>query len=171
MARLVVLSEGYTGRTYDLNIERTTVGRVDDNAVCIPDPSVSSHHAEIVMQGEGVVVRDLGSTNGSFVDGNPIEEANVAPGQIIRFGDIEIRLESGEEVEKAGKMDQTKILPKRRQGVNIESLERGPKVSGQTTEFFKPKKGAGTKVFIGVIALLALAVVGLIVVALIKMGG
>ncbi len=170
MARLVVLSEGYTGRTFDLNLERTTVGRVDDNAICIPDPSVSSHHAEIILQGDTILVRDLGSTNGSFVDGDPIEEANVSVGQIVRFGDIEIRLESGEEVAAANNMDQTKILPKRRQGVNIDTLERGPKTSGQTTQFFKPKGSKGTKVFIGVAAVGALVVIGVLVVALLKMG-
>src|SRR5574339_553231 len=60
MARLVLLSEGYTGRTYELKGEKTTVGRVSDNAFEIPESSVSSHHAEIILQGNDVLVRDLG---------------------------------------------------------------------------------------------------------------
>jgi pSer/pThr/pTyr-binding forkhead associated (FHA) protein len=51
MPKLVVLSEGFTGRTYELKTERTTVGRLDDNAFCVPEPSVSSHHCEILLKG------------------------------------------------------------------------------------------------------------------------
>ena len=47
MPRLVLLSEGYTGRSYELKAETTTVGRVSDNAFEIPEASVSSHHAEL----------------------------------------------------------------------------------------------------------------------------
>ena len=46
-----MLSEGYTGRTYELKAETTTVGRVSDNAFEIPEASVSSHHAELVLRG------------------------------------------------------------------------------------------------------------------------
>ena len=56
-----------TGRTFDLTIDRTSVGRVDDNAFTIPEPSVWSHHCEIPLRGSDVVVKDLNSTNGSFI--------------------------------------------------------------------------------------------------------
>ena len=49
MARLVLLSEGLTGRSFELKVEKTTVGRVDDNTFQIPETSVSSHHAEILL--------------------------------------------------------------------------------------------------------------------------
>ena len=75
MARLVLLSEGLTGRTYDLKVEKTTVGRVADNTFEIPETSVSSHHAEILLRGNEVVVRDLDSTNGTYINGEKITEA------------------------------------------------------------------------------------------------
>src|SRR5258705_1379950 len=96
MPRLVLLSEGLTGRTYELKSEKTTVGRVSDNAFEIPEASVSSHHCEILLRGNEVVVKDLGSTNGTFINGEKIEEAVVKPGQILRVGMIEMRLESGD---------------------------------------------------------------------------
>src|SRR5436190_6720996 len=95
MAKLVLLSEGFTGRSYELKTERTTVGRLDDNAFQIPEASVSSHHAEIVLRGNDVVIRDLNSTNGTFINGEKITEAVLKPGQILRLGQIEMRLESG----------------------------------------------------------------------------
>src|ERR1043165_6317192 len=96
MARLVLLSEGFAGRTYELKVDKTTVGRVSDNAFEIPEASVSSHHAEILLRGNDVVVKDLGSTNGTFINGEKMEEAPLKPGQILRFGMIEMRLETGQ---------------------------------------------------------------------------
>ena len=57
MAKLVLLSEGFTGRSYDLKAEKTTVGRVEDNAFQIPEQSVSSHHCEVLLRGSDVVVQ------------------------------------------------------------------------------------------------------------------
>ena len=67
MAKLVILNQGMTGRIFDLNVERTTVGRVEDNTFQIADGSVSSHHAEILLQGSDIIVKDLNSTNGTFI--------------------------------------------------------------------------------------------------------
>ena len=69
MAKLVILNQGMTGRTFELVVERTTVGRVEDNTFQIADGSVSSHHAEILLRGTEILVRDLNSTNGTFLNG------------------------------------------------------------------------------------------------------
>src|SRR5882762_1025786 len=96
MPRLVLLSEGLTGRSYDLKTDKTTVGRVPDNAFEISEASVSSHHCEIMLRGNDVVVKDLGSTNGTFINGEKIDEGVLKPGQILRVGMIEMRLEGGD---------------------------------------------------------------------------
>ena len=113
MARLVLLSEGLTGRTYELKTEVTTVGRVSDNAFEIPEASVSSHHAEIIQRGGGIHIKDLGSTNGTFISGEKISEGVLKPGQILRLGTVEMRLESGESPAASAKraLDQTRIIP------------------------------------------------------------
>ena len=82
MAKLVILNQGMTGRTFDLTGERTTVGRVDDNTFQISDGSVSSHHAEIILRGTEIVIKDLNSTNGSFIGAEKITETVLKPGQI-----------------------------------------------------------------------------------------
>ena len=69
MAKLVVLTQSLAGRSCDLSGERTTVGRVEDNIFQIAEPSVSSHHCEIMLKGNDVVVKDLNSTNGTFING------------------------------------------------------------------------------------------------------
>src|SRR5712671_3923589 len=94
MAKLVILNEGMTGRSCELATEKTTIGRVEDNTFQIAEASVSSHHCEILLRGTEVVVRDLNSTNGTFINGEKVTESVLKPGQILRLGQIEMRLET-----------------------------------------------------------------------------
>src|SRR5258705_9657083 len=94
MAKLVLLSAGMTGRTHELKVDKTTIGRVEDNTFQIAEPSVSSHHCEILLKGSDVVVHDLDSTNGTFINGEKVSESVLKPGQILRLGQIEMRLET-----------------------------------------------------------------------------
>ena len=94
MAKLVVLTEGMAGRAHELTAEKTTIGRVEDNAFQISEPSISSHHCEVLLQGNEVKVRDLNSTNGTFINDQQITEAVLSPGQTLRLGKVEMRLES-----------------------------------------------------------------------------
>ena len=95
MAKLVILSQGMTGRSHELKVDKTTIGRVDDNTFQIAEASVSSHHCEYLLRGADVVVKDLNSTNGTFINGEKITEAVLKPGQTLRLGQIELRLETG----------------------------------------------------------------------------
>jgi len=153
MPRLVLLSEGFAGRTFDLKTETTTVGRVSDNAFEIPEASVSSHHAEIVVKGSDVLIRDLESTNGTFINGERITEAVLKPGQILRFGTIELKLDTGDApvkstpppkaASKPKTFDHTVVIP---QGVKLEDLQGGGAPPGHTTGF-EPRSDRGNKIF------------------------
>jgi len=152
MARLVLLSEGLTGRTYDLKVEKTTVGRVSDNTFEIPEASVSSHHAEIILQGNDVLVKDLNSTNGTFINGNQVTEAVLKPGQILRLGTIEMRLETNDGTppppppkKTAVPLDQTRVIP---QGVKLNELEGTRNLDFAGKSGFEKKSNKGTKIFI-----------------------
>jgi len=81
-----------TGRTHQLKAEKTTIGRLEDNTFQIAEPSVSSHHCEVLLRGNQVLVRDLNSTNGTYVSGEKVAEATVKPGQILRLGGHSARL-------------------------------------------------------------------------------
>src|SRR6476646_1195184 len=94
MAKLVVLSAGLTGRSHELKADKTTIGRVEDNTFQIAEPSVSSHHCEVEMRGSDVLVKDLNSTNGTFINGEKVTESVLKPGQTLRLGQVEIRLET-----------------------------------------------------------------------------
>jgi len=162
MARLVLLSEGFTGRAYELKVPTTTVGRVSDNAFEIPEASVSSHHAEILLRGADVVVRDLNSTNGTYIAGERITtEAVLRPGQILRLGTVDMRLETGDAVQKAKQaLDQTRVIP---QGVKAEELSgTGARPEFKTTGFEK-KDNRGSKIFVGVAIAIAFVLVGALI--------
>ena len=110
--KLVVLSAGMTGRTCELKVDRTTIGRSEDNTFPIADPSVSSHHCEVLLRGQDVVVRDLNSTNGTYIDGVAAKESVIKPLQILRLGQVEMRLEPDAPVTHAKRhFDHTMVIP------------------------------------------------------------
>ncbi len=161
MARLVILSEGFTGTAYDLKVDKTTIGRVDDNSFPIPEGSVSSHHCEVLLRGSDVVIHDLNSTNGTFVNGHQVTgEAVIKPGQILRLGQVEIRLEDGSAQKAQPKKlpDQTMVIP---QGVKLGQEPSTKAVAFDKTTFAK-KSNTANKIFIGVIVLLVVVVVVLL---------
>jgi predicted component of type VI protein secretion system len=169
MPRLVLLTEGFTGRSFELKTERSTVGRLEDNNFQIPAPSVSGHHCEILLQGNDVVVKDLDSTNGTFINGEQVTEATLPVGQTVRFGSVEARLEASAPTGASGKkvLDKTAVLP---QGVKLNELESNTQ---KITAFDKnsPFKKRSTKlkwVFIGAGILLALVFFGVLVSAVIN---
>jgi len=133
MAKLVVLSEGLTGQSYELKVDKTTVGRVEDNTFQIAHPSVSSHHCEVLLRGSEVVVKDLNSTNGTFINNQQVTtEGVLKPGQVMRLGQIEVRLESAMPASASKRpVDSTMVISK---GVSLEQLEQGPHVGFDTTK-------------------------------------
>lgn len=70
------------------------IGRGDDNDFTITHPSVSTHHCEITVTGAGIILRDLGSTNGTFVNRAPIKETKLTSGQHVQFGAVDMMFES-----------------------------------------------------------------------------
>lgn len=74
------------GRRYQLSGPVTVIGRGSDADVVVDDPGVSRRHAEIRVEPGGAVVRDLGSTNGTFVDGERAGAARLSDGSTITVG-------------------------------------------------------------------------------------
>src|SRR5437868_1797302 len=97
MAKLVVLNEGLAGQSYELKVDKTTIGRVADNTFPLSQASISSHHCEVLLRGSDVVIKDLNSTNGTFINDQKVAtEAVLKPGQVLRLGQVELRLDTGD---------------------------------------------------------------------------
>lgn len=164
MVKLVVLSSGMAGRTHELNVEKTTIGRLEDNTLPIAEPSVSSHHCEIIVQGSDVKVKDLNSTNGTFVNGEKVSEATLKHGQVLRLGQVELRLESdapgsaplppatpspasaAPQAAPSRKLqDQTTVI----RGVKLDELDSGSRTLGfGTGKGFSKKEDKVNKIFL-----------------------
>ncbi|GAB1723593.1 MAG: FHA domain-containing protein [Nitrospira sp. CR1.1] len=76
------------GGTRECEITRTpfTIGRTHDNDLCLEDPAVSAHHARIVNIQDVLFLEDLKSTNGSFVNEQPIDRRQLQDADGIRLG-------------------------------------------------------------------------------------
>jgi hypothetical protein len=88
----VVLEDG---RRFPLGDTPLTIGRATDATVRVSDTSASRRHAEIRPSGGGWTVVDLGSTNGTRVNGAPITERRLQDGDTINVGDATLRFEAG----------------------------------------------------------------------------
>jgi hypothetical protein len=69
---------------------RTVVGRGEDNDLVLADTGVSRRHAELLTSAEGTLVRDLGSTNGTWVNGVRVHEQTLYDGDRLRVGTTEL---------------------------------------------------------------------------------
>jgi signal transduction histidine kinase len=88
MATIAILSGMLEGHTFEVDKPVITVGRRADNDVSVPlDPGISRFHAQLSKQGEGWVLEDLGSANGTFVGQRKIHGPTpIAPNQRFRMG-------------------------------------------------------------------------------------
>ena len=160
MAKLVILSQGLTGRTHELKVDKTTIGRLEDNTFAITDPSVSSHHCEVLLRGADVVVRDLNSTNGTYINGEKVTESVLKSGQILRLGQIELRLETETAPVSRKPVDSTMIMQR---GVSLTELEAGARGGFDTAgKGFSKKDDKANRIF-----RIAAIVVGVVIVVLV----
>jgi len=86
--QLVVRRGPRPGQTFPLNLETVTLGRDPLSDIVINDPEVSRHHARFTLSGAGYELQDMGSTNGTFVDGKRLtgEPVTLHADQLLMFG-------------------------------------------------------------------------------------
>lgn len=83
-----------TGDRVPLGEHIVAIGRVPESTIVLADPNVSRHHAEIRPRGSGYVVVDVGSTNGTRVNGVRISEHELADGDELQFGNTRMHFEA-----------------------------------------------------------------------------
>jgi hypothetical protein len=111
LANFLVRSGSLKGTRLVVKTPVANIGRADYNDLVIPDESVSTSHAKLQRR-EGVwVLVDLESTNGTFVDGERISaDTPIAPGTMVRFGDIQLVFEPTDDALGVAKGGGTKVL-------------------------------------------------------------
>ena len=93
MRRLIVNPD--TENAWEIPLEPgvISIGRNPENNVPLEHPSISGEHCVLTATDSGVVVKDLGSTNGTFINDVRVDEMPLQPGQTLRLGDVLLRLE------------------------------------------------------------------------------
>ncbi|MCG8420727.1 MAG: FHA domain-containing protein [Proteobacteria bacterium] len=96
--RLVILSDNFAGREYELNRADMVIGRTDDNAIVVNHRSISRHHAKIVRENGRYAIIDLQSSNGVRVNGEEYGKVELRRGDVIDLGHVRLRfVEPGED--------------------------------------------------------------------------
>ena len=158
MAVLVGMSDMIKGRRFEVDMDQVTIGRRPSNVIIIDDPSISGEHCVVLKDGQKFVLRDLGSTNGTNLNGTPVHESRLSRKDIIQVGNVELMFDGtdidGEEAAPAPAVaasPQIEVLTEPVQGV--------PKTFRTTSPFGarRAKRGNSWAILIGVVSLLALA--------------
>ena len=87
---LVVSTDGGRPVQFDLSGPVIGIGRGSDNDLILDDPQVSRHHCQLKLQQGAYSLTDMGSTNGSYVNGQRVSEIALGPGDVIELGGTRI---------------------------------------------------------------------------------
>ena len=112
MAYLIGLSDAIKDRKFEINKDRTSIGRVAANDIVLEEAAVSSSHCYIARRGDRFVLHDLNSTNGTLLDGERVSEAEISNGQVVTVGSLALKLvvEGDAPAEPEGMAQRTQIL-------------------------------------------------------------
>lgn len=98
MAFLTIQPKEGDVREVVIEQDETTIGRASENTITIDDPSASGRHCAIFRQGGRFTLRDLNSTNGTYLNGAKIGECLLAPGDILNVGALRMTFD-GDDIE------------------------------------------------------------------------
>ena len=107
MARVIVESYESGKQVIELRLGVNRLGRGPTNDFELHHPTISTNHCEIFFGGGGVVVRDKGSTNGTFVNGRRIQAAKLGAGDTLHLGHLQLVVETTDVVVAIPKIEMT----------------------------------------------------------------
>ena len=140
---LLAISGPLKGALFRLSNEEVTIGRHSSNQLCIGDLPVSRRHCAIGRQDDHYTIRDLGSNNGTFVNGERISEHVLADGDEITIGNTSFRFvaqEPSERIEVAVSVQHPELTPKSTVRLRKEDLDvpaEDPKLAGPQFQFVR----------------------------------
>ena len=161
--KFIVLSEQFRGRTFELNQDEITIGRSEERTICLKDPTVSTLHCKVTRSESGFFIADAGSTNGTKVNGKPLDgEYELQSGDTVKIGAFELLYDTEDKT-------MTMSIQKTQTGIDINAASTTQTIkSVANTGFIERKQSSGLSnnlmiiiVILGV--LLFVAILGLFV--------
>jgi pSer/pThr/pTyr-binding forkhead associated (FHA) protein len=158
MASILVTTPDGQSYDFELNASQLSLGRGDDNAIVIPDGSVSTTHGQFADEGGVWVFTDLGSTNGTKINGQRVERVELGHGAQFEIGNCAVVFsESYEEAAPAPvsgfSAASTRRAPSSTGGYGEQAIDRGARL-GFGARKKAPDGGRGALLGLGVVALL-----------------
>ena len=92
---LKVVKGRFTGKSFNVTADELTIGRVEQNILVVFDAGVSRQHAVIRRDPMGYRLADLGSRNGTLLNGAPVVEESLSDGDLITLGTVSLRFSTG----------------------------------------------------------------------------
>jgi len=167
MANLRILTGDNKGKKFEIDRDEIVIGRAAENVVPIPEPAISGKHCAIVRDGRKFTVKDLGSTNGTRLNGVVVKEYQLSPKDIITVGSVDIQFD-GTDIEPAGTPAPSPTTTGPQVTVRISppptSLSTAPSTA------FSAKKD-GKWLWISIAAVFGIVVLGALVFFLIRLSG
>ena len=153
--RAIILSEIMRGKSFELVNDQYTIGRTENNDICIPEDTLSSNHCVLLKESDTFKVIDQGSTNGTRINGERISESYLNSSDILQVGGIEILFDCEDESNKQSHTTQTNINLDADLGVDFKKEMKNINPIKSTGANSEEKKGKG---FLIVIAILVIVV-------------
>ncbi len=98
VAHIIGMSGSVKGQTFEINKDRTTLGRNSNNDIVLTDEAVSSQHCAIIRRGDRYLLRDLNSTNGTLLNYDRVtDEVELQPKHVIQIGSCEFLFDGAAE--------------------------------------------------------------------------
>lgn len=167
--KLIILSEQLRGQIYELTEDAYSIGRSEEMSVCVPDPTISGHHCDLLRDGENEYrVVDGGSTNGTRINGVRITDQKLVNSDILQIGGVEIMYDTDDQSLTSVLSTQT--------GIDLEETAGGIQLEGMDnlSDFKRRKRDGGENpiarfIFFGIVGFLVIAVIILAVVLFFKL--
>ena len=159
--KFVVLSEQLRGQTFELNQDEITIGRADGRSICLKDPTVSTLHCKVTRTDAGFTIADAGSTNGTKINGKPLEgEYALQSGDLVKIGAFDLLYDTDDKT-------MTMSIQKTQTGIDINaaSATQTQTIKAVANAGFTERKqsnGLSNKLMIIIIVLLVLIFLAMI---------
>src|ERR1051325_452183 len=111
MAKLHVKTDGTNSHVLELRLGVNRVGCSPENHLQIDHPTVSSTHCEVVVTEDAMLLRDCGSTNGTYVNGQRVMEAALHAGETFVLGNVEVAVETTDVTVAIPQFEQAQAAP------------------------------------------------------------
>ena len=143
------------GQTITLNDGITRIGRREGNDWILADGSVSGTHCEIEKTNEGFLIRDLGSTNGTKVNGEDAKDKYVYRNDVIYIGEVPVTIDGDDIARSEDGTDMPTAIPRT-------TIVIRPKKNIEMPKDFQ-KRSSSNKIWVSIIIILLLTIAGLMV--------